>query len=93
MILLYRTEGLQPPTHEQAALALLNIESELRDLIDFSEVVQYFCDEYRAPARWGPQAQGPLQSFCSDGQGRRLPGRVMGIYSPNSGCDGVEQAS
>ena len=63
MILLYRTEGLQPPTHEQAALALLNIESELLDLIAFSEFVQYFCDEYRAPARWGPQAQGPLQSF------------------------------
>ena len=55
---LNRTEGLQPPSHEQAALALLNIESELLDLIDFAEFVQYFCDKYRAPARWGP-----LQGF------------------------------
>ncbi len=51
LILLYRTEGLQPPIHEQAALALLSIESELLDLTDFSEFVQYFCDEYRAPVR------------------------------------------
>ncbi len=58
---LYRTEGLQPHSHEQDALGLLNVESELLDLIDLAEFVQYFCDEYRAPARWGPQ--GPLQSF------------------------------
>ncbi len=45
---LYRTEGVQPHSHEQAALARLNTESELLDLIDFAEFVQYFCDVYRA---------------------------------------------